>query len=82
MSAHFFERLAVRFLLVGFFVMFCAEGVSQDVEPSWPRFLGADGESTTPVALPTSWDESNYLWETDIPGSCLLYTSPSPRDRG
>ena len=69
MSAHFLERFVVRFLLVGFFVMFCAEGVSQDAKPSWPRFLGADGESTSSVALPTSWDESNYIWETEIPGS-------------
>ena len=131
MSAHFIERLVVRFFLVGFLVMFCEEGISQDVKQSWPRFLGANGESISSLALPTSWDESNYLWETDVPGSgwsspvyadgkiwlstsvtkpataeqiaaakkgsknpdmvttvgalslyaCLLYTSPSPRDR-
>ena len=69
MSAHFFERFVVRFFLVGFLVMFCEEGISQDVKQSWPRFLGANGESISSLALPTSWDESNYLWETDVPGS-------------
>ena len=69
MSFYFIRRLVGCFFLVGFFVMFCEEGISQDVKQSWPRFLGADGESTSSVALPTSWDKSNYLWETDIPGS-------------
>jgi len=69
MGAHFAERLLVRFLLVGFFVTLSVEGFSQNAKPSWPRFLGADGESVSSASLPTSWDESNYLWATEIPGS-------------
>lgn len=61
---------AANFLLIGVWFLFCESAVAQEVEQqAWPRFLGADGESVSSASLPTSWDESNYRWTTEIPGS-------------
>ena len=36
--------------------------------------------------IPSGWDSNEMLWiaemQYDIRNICLLYTSPSPRDRG
>ena len=39
-------------------------------ESAWPQFLGPKGDSTAmDASTPTSWSESDYVWQTEIPGS-------------
>ena len=34
------------------------------------------------IGLKTMFGQMNFLMDKNIPYDCLLYTSPSPRDRG
>ena len=49
--------------------------------------IGMTYDSTRDAFIPespfNSWvlDETTCLWDPPIPNTCLLYTSPSPRDR-
>ena len=42
-----------------------------------------DGFQVLPYLMEPTADSMDLVWfsETDQPGTCLLYTSPSPRDR-
>ena len=48
----------------------------------WMQFRGAGGAAASADAdLPIKWDaDANIKWKAELPGPCLLYTSPSPRD--
>ena len=45
-----------------------------------PLIMETAGLSTAEIAL-TEIIEGKMEWETDLPKPCLLYTSPSPRDK-
>ena len=46
----------------------------------YPHYL--EKTKNQSFAYPSNDDDSFYAWTYDQPMSCLLYTSPSPRDRG
>lgn len=38
-------------------------------EATWPRFLGHNGTAVSEQkGIPVEWSESDYLWQTDLPG--------------
>ena len=49
-------------------VILCTSAIAED--PSWPQFLGPVGDSESKKSTPlTKWDESNFIWETEIQGT-------------
>ena len=54
-------------------------GISTDT-----TIYGGGGEDTISFQGAADWNYSDSYWESDFGDTitCLLYTSPSPRDRG
>ena len=62
---HSFNKLCVGTIC---FVIFMSSTIQAE-DSSWPQFLGPTAESMASNASPlTDWDESNYIWETEIHG--------------
>ncbi len=66
-------------VLLAIVALFLSSQVGVAEDSDWTQFLGPAGDSDAQNATPlTSWDESNHIWVTDIPGTG--WSSPVYKD--
>ena len=64
----YFSKNLSRLSLVLLTLHFVTTAAWAQSDGVWPQFRGTNGTGSTDSALPVTWSEENFKWQTELPG--------------